>query len=119
MSIKLVYGAHLRRLAARLQNTDRSLCRYISVREGEEMVTNKSAVRVTARKNLRGITYRLLPQPEPLRDMNEASVPSITMSDMHSYVGMNGPGARRSARGKVAEFSRTRLILVPIEVAVL
>lgn len=78
------------------------------------MVLKKTAMRVTSRKNLRGITYRLLPQPDSLRDMNEASVPSITMSDVESYVGINGPGARRSARGKVAEFSRTRLILTPV-----
>lgn len=80
------------------------------------MVVNKSAIRVTARKNLRGITYRLVPQPESLRDMNEASVPSITMSDMESYVGINGPGARRAARGKVSVFSRTRLIIEPVMV---
>lgn len=77
------------------------------------MERSKVVMRVTSRKNLRGITYRLIPQPEPLRDMNEASVPSITMADMQAYVGLTNPGARRHAQAKVAEFSRTRLILTP------
>lgn len=78
------------------------------------MVLKKTAMRVSSRKNLRGITYRLIAQLEYLRDMNEASAPSITMSDMEAYVGLSDPGSRRNARAKVAEFSRTRLILTPI-----
>lgn len=77
------------------------------------MERSKSVIRVTSRKNLRGITYRLVPQPEPLRDMNEASVPSITAADMEAYAGLMGHGMRMKARGKVSEFSQTRLILIP------
>lgn len=83
------------------------------------MERSKTVIRVTSRKNLRGLTYRLVPQPESLRDMNEASAPSITMSDMESYVGINGPGLRHAARGKVSVFSHSRLILTPKVVEVL
>lgn len=78
------------------------------------MLRQKEAIRVSKPKNS-NIVLRLIPQPEALRSMDQASPPSITSSEMMANVGIGGRAQIRSARAKIREFMKDapRHIIVP------
>lgn len=87
-------------------------CRYIGVREAATLEKSGQAKRVITRKDAkfnRQIFRLHPPPPEPLRDMNEASPPSITMSDMEAFVGIGSDAAQHLARKKVEMFRKDSL----------
>lgn len=92
-----------------LQHPDRTHCRWIGRIEMEDMERRKE-VTVSQRGNGRLIA-RLIPQPEPLRSIHEASKPSITYADVLASVGLQ---VRVNATNDV---SRGRMIAAQQKIA--
>lgn len=86
----------MKRPTIKLQNTDKSHNRYLTSRERDELLYSKPAqiIRVSGRR-AKTETYRLLPPVIALRDMHEASAPSITKRDMLVNARIEGNRADR------------------------
>ena len=109
----------------KLQNSDRSHNSFITVRERDALLYSvpPQAIRVS-KLRAKGQTYRLLPPVVPLRDMHEASAPSITMSDMLANVGLSRKFGERAprrrqqmARDKIEMFKPTFRFTLSKEIA--
>lgn len=55
----------------------------------------------------------MIPAVIGLRDMNEASPPSITSSEIQANAGIGSKSAIRRARAKVAIYAESRLVCAP------
>lgn len=103
----------MRRPVIQLRNEDGSHSRYLTSSEVTTLLQKKEAVRISSRKGA-AFQYKLLPQPEPLRTLNEFSAPSITMSDMLANAGLIASRSRTyEAKAKVEEFSKNRFRATP------
>lgn len=105
------------RQTIQLQNADRSHSRYIGPLELESLL-NSGRVHVFYKgsKKKQRLIARYLPQPEPLRSMDEASAPSITYADILANVGLTADphstrqltrGRQKRVQEKIAAFAPT------------
>jgi hypothetical protein len=98
----------VRRPTIRLLLSNGVFSQYISASEASDLVSSGRAERlkrISKKKNkshgmAAAVTYKLLPQPEPLRSMMEASSPSITRADMLANVGIT-PGIGEADKGRI------------------
>lgn len=107
----------MRKSNVQLQNHDRSHNRWIGPRELATMQEKGDVVVFMKGKGAKvKVVARLTLPVEALRSMNEASAPSITMSDMLASLGLNGKknsilpvshGRQAQAREKISAFTPT------------
>jgi hypothetical protein len=91
----------LKRPSVRLLNTDKSHNRYLTLHERNQLLHSKPPqIKRVSTKRAKTETYMLLPQPIAIRDMNEASPPSITNREMKVNAGVEA-GNRKQVRAKV------------------
>jgi hypothetical protein len=103
----------VRRPTIRLLLNSGVFCQYITAREASDLEARGLAERLkkhSKKKNKsRGmpssVSYKLLPQPEPLRSMDEASPPSITRADMLANVGIT-PGLGDADQSRIRRARR-------------
>ena len=100
----------MRRPTIKLQHPDKSFYKFITSSELATLLEKKEAFRVTARKS-KDFIYRMTPEPEAIRTIDEASPPSITSSDMQANVGLCESRNRiKQAQAKVHIFGEDRLV---------
>jgi hypothetical protein len=91
----------MKRPSINLLNLDGSLNRRITVHERNLLLNSKPPqIKRKSTKRAQFETYQLLPQPVAIRDMHEASAPSITKKDMLVNAGLKD-GNRKHVRAKV------------------
>jgi hypothetical protein len=93
----------LKRPSIRLLNAGNSKVfnRYITVTERDRLLFSKPPqIKRISTRRAKFETYQLIQQPIAVRDMNEASPPSITNREMRVFAGIED-GNRKRVRAKV------------------